>query len=119
MSAGIEKIDGLTYMVAEVDASKASSYRKLYFHLKEMFQFPETSSSAYGDVLLDYMTDLGWLREKNFKLVVRNMKKAAKLDPKTGTDFRDSLEHIREYWENKKARNGRDWEDNFIIEFAD
>lgn len=119
MSASIEKIDGLTYLVAEVDASKASSYRNLYFHMKEIFQFPETLSRNYPAVMMDYMTDLGWLPEKNFKLVVRNMQKAGKMDTKTLADFHDSLENLREYWENKKIRTGRDWEDNFIIEFKD
>ncbi|MGV3611377.1 MAG: barstar family protein [Fluviicola sp.] len=119
MSSRVEKIDGLTYLVAELDASKASSYRKLYFHLKEIYQFPETPGNNYSAVLMDYMTDLGWFRERNFKLIVRNMQKAGKLDAKTMADFRSFLETLSENWKIIKARNGRDREDHFIIEFAD
>lgn len=118
MSGSIEKINGITYLVAELDASKAVSYRKLYVHLAEMFQFPETQSIAYEDVLMDYMTDLAWLPQKNFKIIVRNQRKINNRQ-KILAELRDSLETIRKYWENKKTRNERDWENNFLVEFVD
>lgn len=117
MSIQTITIQGNTYLVAEVDASKCLTSKAMYDELSSLFTFPASASTSYGDVLNDYMNDLGWHKERNFKLIIVNLKKVQKHGPRKVAEIKETFESIKDNWANQKKWVGNQFENDFIVEY--
>jgi hypothetical protein len=89
----------------------------MHDELSSLFTFPATKSRSYGDVLFDCMKDLGWHKERNYKLIVVNFKKVEKHGPRKIAEVKEMFASIEEYWSDEKERVGNQFENDFILEY--
>lgn len=110
----IERLNRKSYYVTSIDSCKCLTVKELFQQLKEAFDFPEYSGNKFNEVINDYITDLSWIKEKNFKLLVYNISKFNKQDSKRKNLLLDKLDYIKRHWDQNK----NEYENNFIIEFV-
>lgn len=104
------------YFTTYIDASKCTDLKGLYKQFSVAFNFPEYKGTEYNEVLNDYISDLGWIEVKNYKLIIRNIKKFEKLNNNQKRLLYDKLDYIREHWSWKKELFENNLENDFLIE---
>lgn len=81
-------------LVAQFDGAQFRSLAKLYVILNKEFQFGGNFGNNL-DALFDSMTDLSWLNEKKFAIVIRNTDEfLSDEDDHTMIDFLNTLNDI-------------------------
>ncbi len=109
----------IDYFEARIDAAKCVTDRGMLQQFSLAFGFPDDfpSSTNYSAILGDFITDLSWIKQRNFKLLVGNARKFEKLDSNEQQKLLRQLCYIREHW-SEKRRMGKDNSKNeFLIEF--
>jgi|RhiMetdeSRZDD1v2_1073273.scaffolds.fasta_scaffold05726_2 RNAse (barnase) inhibitor barstar len=112
----IETINGRIYFVATVNALKCITEKGLLKEFANCFDFPD----YFGwnlDALDECMRDLDWLKEKNYKIIVRNMSVLKKKDIKQADQLEKYLNFYKDYWDAEKKRLKSDLENDFIVEY--
>lgn len=100
----IEKRTSTVWLIAEIDAAKCLSSKSMYSEFSEAFQFPSSPNEGSLDVLLDFMRDLAWLKEKHVEVILTNVDKAKKKNRSRFEDLLSILTIIKDYWEEATTR---------------
>ncbi len=103
----IEKIKDKDYFVTEINASKCKDYKNLIEEFSLAFSIPSTVSNL--DALNDYLTGLEWIKQKNYKLIIKNMNKVEK-NKNDYEEFFSIIEGLENHWKNKES--------DFIVEYV-
>jgi RNAse (barnase) inhibitor barstar len=112
----IETINGRIYFVATVNALKCITEKGLLKEFASCFDFPD----YFGwnlDALDECMRDLDWLKEKNYKITVRNISVLKKKDIRQADQLEKFLNSYKDYWDAEKKRLKGDLENDFIVEY--
>jgi len=112
MSKSIEQINDLNYFVTEINVLNCKSDNRTYHEFEKAFDFPNSPNHGSIDVLIDYIQDLGWQKEKNFKVILKNYDKSP---PRNRTEIDRFMTIAKEYWNLKKVREKNQFENNFIV----
>ena len=112
----IETINGRIYFVATINALKCSTKNGLLKEFANSFDFPDYFGYNL-DALDECMRDLAWLKEKNYKIIVRNMSVLKKKDIKQADQLQEYLNFYKEYWDAEKKSLKNDLENDFIVEY--
>ena len=111
----IQRDQGRVYLVVEIDTYKCLTANGMYKEFDEAFSFPPTPNYGSLNVLNDYLTDLGWQKVKNYKIVLTNLDKANKKDVDEVREVIDFLEIVKEYWNREKLRRNNKFENDFMV----
>ncbi|WP_375558662.1 barstar family protein [Bernardetia sp. OM2101] len=103
----IEKITDKDYFVTEINASKFKGYKNLIEEFSLAFSIPSTVSNL--DALDEYLCDLEWIEQKNYKLIIKNMNKVEK-NKNDYEQFFSIIEGLEDHWKTK--------ENDFIVEYV-
>ena len=106
-----EKIDGIEFFVGEINAKKCFNINQLCRELENSFQ----QSLSVKENCIDAMYDLSWLDERNFKVIVKNFHSIKNENIKKLLMV--ELNNYSKYWEEKKQRELKDKEYNFVVEY--
>jgi RNAse (barnase) inhibitor barstar len=113
----ISKIQGLDFLIAEINTLKCLTQNAMYNEFSEAFGFPVSPNEGSSDVFLDFMRDLAWQKQKNFQVILKNLEKAKKKNPNRVKELIEMLEIVKEHWdrafESKKCAS----ENNFLLDF--
>jgi hypothetical protein len=116
----MKEITNKGYFETSIDAAKCVTDRGMLEQFSLAFSFPESSfsnSGNYGAILGDFITDLSWIKQRNFKLLVNNARKFEKLDSHKQRNLLHTLCYIREHWQEMRRIGQNNSENNFLIEF--
>jgi len=111
-----ENINGVIFLVAEINAAKCATYKGFVDEMRSCFDFP------YGDfrsmnILGECMRDLAWLKERNFMLRIKNMVVLERKSAARSSFFVECLTDYKTHWDEQKVRVKKSDENNFIIEY--
>lgn len=115
-----ERIEGKDFLVIEIDASKCVTWNKFYKEFEQAFDLSYYSTNVKNHAaFIDNMTDLGWFKECNFKLIVKNLHKFRKNNTKIQEDFFCTMSTIEKGWKCKQEDIENPWENHFWVEYRD
>lgn len=104
-------INGIEYLVGEINAQKCKNINRLCDELENAFQW-----SAIDNVnCIDAMYDLSWHAERNYKIIVNKFHSLK--NEKLKTLITEELDCYVKYWEEKKVKAKSKDENNFIVEY--
>ncbi len=103
----IKKIKDKEYFVTEIDASKFKGYKNLIEEFSHAFSIPSIVSNL--DALNEYLCGLEWIKQKNYKVIIKNMNKVEK-NKNDYEQFFSIIEDLESHWKDK--------ENDFILEYA-
>lgn len=113
----ISKIKGRNFLIAEIDSSKCLTEKAMYNEFAEAFSFPSSPNQGSSDVFLDFMRDLGWPKQKNFQVILKNLEKAKKKNPNRVKELIEILEIVKEHWDRELISKKCASENNFMLDF--
>lgn len=100
----IEKRSSTNWLISEIDTSKCLTPKSMYVEFSEAFQFPSSPNEGSLDVLLDFMRDLAWLKEKHIEVILTNVDKAKKRNLSRYEELLRILDIIKKHWEEASTR---------------
>jgi RNAse (barnase) inhibitor barstar len=112
----IETINGRIYFVATVNALRCATENGLLKEFANNFDFPGYFGNNLN-ALDECMMDLAWLKEKNYKTIVRNMSVLKKKDSRQADQLEKFLNIWKNYWDEEKISLKSDLENDFIVEY--
>jgi RNAse (barnase) inhibitor barstar len=112
----IETENGRIYFVATVNALKCITRNGVIKEFANCFDFPDYFGNNL-DALDECMRDLDWLKEKNYKVIVRNMSVLKKKNISQANQLEEFLNFWKSYWDEKKKELQSNHENDFIIEY--
>jgi flagellin-specific chaperone FliS len=63
------------------------------------------------------MRDLAWQKQKNFQVILKNLEKAKKKNPKRVKELIEMLEIVKEHWDRAFKTQKCASENNFMLDF--
>lgn len=109
-SSYTENINGIEFLVGEINARKCKNINGLCKELEESFQ----SSIAEKQSCIDAMYDLAWCKEKNYKIIVNRF---YTVDSKARKLITEELNSYKNYWNSIQVKEQDTNKNNFLVEY--
>ena len=104
-----EKIDGLVFLVGEINGRKCTNPNAFCKELKETFNWPSEVHC------MDAMFELDWCIEDNYKVIVNKFHTIE--DSNQKELIQQSLADCVEHWEKIRNKAGDQNSNHFIVEY--